>query len=339
MTRLAWLSLFCWEFLCSCQKTPETQANQAPAVVSESSPAQTPQIAEPKSDKPSEKATTHGSEEFPDGNQDSPAPAPSSRKLPESFSCGRHQCMRFSSAREVLVPLLLREKPRVIGFGEAHAPATFQGETTVSRFTQQIFPTFSDGASYLLIEILAPPASGCDEEKKEAQKESDVITEGQSKNNQNEYLKLGTLAREQGVVPDILRASCDDMKRIAAKDGGVLAYMETIGRLFARDITTRLTQTKKGRPFVIGYGGALHNDAQPRAGRESWSYGPAISTKSDGAYLEIDLVIPELIQDTESWRSFPWYDDYQAMPDKSGTLLMQWGKHSYSLFFPQAPTP
>ncbi len=337
MTRLAFLALFCLEFVCSCQKTSETQANQKPAVVSESNKQQPPDTTQVKSDESSNKPTTPRAEEFPTGNQNLPKPI--ARTLPESFRCGEHQCMRFSSAREVLVPLLLREKPRVIGFGEAHAPATFHGETTVSRFTQQIFPTFSDGTSYLLIEILAPPATGCEREKKEAQKESDVITEGQSKNNQNEYLQLGSLAREQGVVPDILRASCDDMKRIASKDGGVLAYMETIGRLFARDITARLAQTKKGRPFVIGYGGALHNDAEPRSGRESWSYGPAISTKADGAYLEIDLVIPELIQDTESWRSFPWYDDYQAMADKSGTLLMQWGTHSYSLFFPQAQTP
>lgn len=248
--------------------------------------------------------------------------------------------MRFSSAREVLVPLLLREKPRVIGFGEAHAPANFRGETTVHRFSTQIFPTFSEGASYLLVELLAPPASGCDAAKKEAQKESDTITEGQSKTNQNEYLQLGTQAREQGVVPDILRASCEDMKNIASKDGGVLAYMDTIGRLFVRDISARLGQTKKARPFVVAYGGALHNDATPRPGREAWSYGPEVTAATDQAYLEVDLIVPELVQDTESWRSFPWYEAYQTLPDKSGTVLMKWGEHSYSLFFsPAAPLP
>jgi hypothetical protein len=247
--------------------------------------------------------------------------------------------MEFDSARDVLVPLLLQEKPRVIGFGEAHAPANFQGASTVKRFSEQILPTFSEGASYLLIEILAPPASGCDEEKKEAQKESDNITQGQSKNNQNEYLTLGTQARHQGVVPDILRASCDDMKQIASPEGGVLAYMETIGRLFGRDIDARLSQTKKGRPFVIAYGGALHNDAAPRAGRESWSYGPNVLEVSQGAYLEIDLVVPELISDSDSWRSFPWYTAYQALPHKEKTLLMKWGENSYTLFFAPASAP
>lgn len=266
-------------------------------------------------------------------------PPPLSKTLPPSFPCGPHECMRFDSARQALLPLVLHAKARVIGFGEAHAPADFKASSTVHRFTEQLLPTISGGSTSLFVELLAPPSQGCSEEKKVAKKESQAITQGQSKNNQNEYLQLGTRCRELGVVPDILRASCEDMKRIAAPDGGVLAYMETIAQLFTQNLKTASTKTKASRPLVLAYGGALHNDASPREGRESWSYGPALLQATGGAYLEVDLIIPELIGDTESWKSFTWYDAYQELDHKQGSVLMKWGKHSYSLFFSPATTP
>lgn len=238
----------------------------------------------------------------------------------------------------------MHEKAQLIGFGEAHAPAHFSGRTTVARFTEEVLPALSTGSSHLMVELLAPPAAGCDAEKEAARKESDAVTQGQSQANQNQYLGLGNRARELGVVPDILRASCADMEQIAAPDGGVLAYMETIARLFAVNLNERLKKTKPGRPLVLAYGGALHNDAQPRPGRESWSYVASVQRQTDARYLELDLLIPELIGDTESWKSFAWYSTYAKL-QKAGlhppgqTLLMKWGQSSYALFFSPAAAP
>lgn len=277
-----------------------------------------------------------GPVDSPKSEKNDPLPIP--KELPESFDCSGHTCYRFAQARQALVPLLLHEKAQLIAFGEAHAPATFRDRTTVKRFTDDLLPTISDGSSHLLLELLLPPEGGCQKEKEAAQKESDQVTEGQAESNQNEYLALGKVAREQGIVPDILRASCDDLARIAAPDGGVFAMMETIATLSAESLKTRLRSTKKGRPMVLAYGGALHNDAVPRSGRESWSYGPALLDDTKGRYLEIDLVIPELIGDSESWQSFAWYDAYQALEDRSGAVLMKWGDKSYTLFFPPSPS-
>lgn len=150
---------------------------------------------------------------------------------------------------------------------------------------------------------------------------------------------MGHIARQLGVVPDILRASCDDLRAIAAPDGGVLAYMETIARLSARDLTHASSRAPSQRPLVLAYGGALHNDAVPRAARATWSFGPALIEATHGRYLEIDLVVPELIADTDSWRAFPWYAAYRsAAPTPSETLLIPWGERSFALIFSPAPS-
>lgn len=230
------------------------------------------------------------------------------------------------------MPLILHHKAQLIALGEAHAPASFHGATTVHRFTHDLLPTIADGASHLLLELLNPPKEGCKEEKAAAQKESEKITQGQSEQNQNEYLTLGAEARKLGVVPDILWTTCEDLTFIASPEGGVVAMMETIAKLSEKTLKEQLRSTRKGRPLVIAYGGALHNDAVPRAGREAWSYGPAMLEDTKGSYLEIDLIVPELISDSESWKSFAWYDAYQALDHKAGAILMKWGDKSYSLF-------
>lgn len=203
----------------------------------------------------------------------------------------------------------------------------------MARFTEQLLPALAPQSSTLLVELLAPPAEGCQEAKEKAQTESDVITQGQSQANQNEYLALGIRSRELGVVPDILRANCEQMRSIASPEGGVLAYMETIASLLSQSIRLRLERAPAERPLVVAYGGALHNDATPRPGRESWSYAADILAATEGAYLEVDLMVPALVGESESWQAFAWYEAYRALDHEEGALLMQWGEHSFSLFF------
>ncbi len=253
--------------------------------------------------------------------------------MPPSFPCGEHQCFLFEESRDALLPLILSRKSQLIAFGEAHKPADYQGDSTVKIFTQQLLPTIAGGASHLLVELLQAPSSGCATEKKKAQKEAKKVTDGQAKSNQNEYLLLGHAALQQGITPDILHASCQDMSAIAAPEGGVITMMETIQRLSEISLKSQLKSLKNGRPLVLAYGGALHNDVEPHAGRETWSYGPSLLKHTNNSYLEIDLIVPELIGDTPGWKSFKWYEAYQELQHSQGALLMKWGEHSYSLFF------
>ena len=108
---------------------------------------------------------------------------------------------------------------------------------------------------------------------------------------------------------------------------------------------TRLTSQKArellqrnesaGSPkMVVAYGGALHNDLVPQKGREEWSYGPELSALTSGKYVEIDLIVPQFIQDTPSWGALPWfpYFDKETHPDK--VTLYQPSPGSYVLIFP-----
>lgn len=270
------------------------------------------------------------------------AQAEASRASP----CAGLTCYAFDTPISALTAVMKAYAPRVISFGEAHTPAEFAGESTVVRFTSQLLPVVAPQSSYLLVELLAPPKEGCQKETAQAQITSDVITESQSKNNQTEYLALGLAARTQQVIPDILRASCEEIRRLRSNEGGILAYMELIAQLFARDVSDLLGRTQPGRPLLLTYGGALHNDAVPRAGRESWSFGPALLDKTQGHYLEVDLIIPELITESETWRAFAWYDAYQAHERSTSgknaaslsasTLVIPWGKHSLALIFPRS---
>lgn len=257
--------------------------------------------------------------------------------------CANLVCYTFDTAALALSAVVRSYAPLVMSFGEAHASREFSGKSTVARFTSELLPVIAPQSSYLLVELLAPPKEGCEQEKAAAQIESDKITETQSQNNQSEYVALGLAAQKQRVIPDILRASCLNLKHIASAEGGVLAYMELIAQLFERDVSSLMGRTKPGRPTLLTYGGALHNDAAPRAERESWSFGPALLDKTQGRYLEVDLIVPELISDSETWRTFAWFDayqDYQSAHSKEkelAALVIPWGEHSVAFIFPQTP--
>ncbi len=254
-------------------------------------------------------------------------------------ACADLHCYAFDSPRSALRAVIDAYAPRIVSFGEAHAPNDYSGKSTVRRFTDDLLPELASSSSFLTVEILAPPKDGCAQAEQQARRESEQITSGQSENNQNEYVALGIAARAAGIRPDILRASCADLRAIAAPQGGVLAYMETIARLFAHDLHTIVPRVSEKRPLVLTYGGALHNDVVPRPGRESWSFAPAALDLAQGRYLEIDLIVPALIRDTDAWTAFAWYDAYRASEKTDATLVIPWGAHSVALIFPSRDLP
>lgn len=263
-----------------------------------------------------------------------PTTEPSSAP-PLPFACANLTCTTFPTASDALAAAL-SEPVGIVGFGEAHAPSDFTARTTVRRFQEELLPALAPRAGRLLVELLVPP-KGCEEQRQQVQTESDAITSGQSKDNQNEYVELGRAARELGVVPDILRPSCRDMQAIADAEVGVLVMMETIATLSVEATREWLAVTNPERRLVILYGGALHNDLSPRDNLETWSYGPRLSELSAGHYVEVDLVVPELVQDTDSWRKFVWYDAVRALAKGHGPTLVQASERSFALVFEATP--
>src|SRR5260221_9623882 len=88
--------------------------------------------------------------------------------------------------------------------------------------------------------------------------------------------------------------------------------------------------------LIVAYGGAMHNDLKPRQGREGFSFGPELARETTDHYVELDLVVPEQIKDSEAWRGLPWYTHYSREKAGSDAYLFSWAPHAYALFFPKS---
>ncbi|MCC6668164.1 MAG: hypothetical protein IT375_30750 [Polyangiaceae bacterium] len=237
------------------------------------------------------------------------------------------------------IAVVLAKKPLVIGIGEAHAQkGTEDVPSTTKRFTEQILPTLQGRASFLAVELMLPNPK-CQKETKQVAKQQKPVTEPQAETNQNEYVVLGKRAKALGIVPDLLRPSCDDLTRITQAGAGDIGIMlETIAKLTRETAVTELGRNKqagKQELMVVAYGGALHNDVAPRPGRETWTYGPDLAKATGDRYLELDLIVPEYIKDTDTWTSLPWFKHYDR--DKLGdkVVLFSPTPTSYVLVFPK----
>jgi hypothetical protein len=260
-------------------------------------------------------------------------PAPLPRE--PGVACGALGCLRFDSPAAAFASLVARE-PRVLAIGESHALAAAPGvESATQRFSTELLPWLEGRASALVVELLLPDPR-CRAAAEHVREEQKVVTEQQAAGNQNEFVTLGHRARALGIEPFPLRPDCDTLARIAgAGPDTVLEMLTAITRLTEATVKRLLARdAEAGRDgMVVAYGGAMHNDLSPRPGREAWSFGPALSAHVKGRYLEVDLIVPEYIKDTEAWRALPWYSAYD--PDRHGrhTVLFNPGEGSYVLIF------
>ncbi len=255
--------------------------------------------------------------------------------------CGALDCELFDSPKAAF-ERVLAENPLVLGVGEAHALEGTEGlRSTTARFTEDLFPLVAESSSDIVLELMQPDASciKTTEQVKEKQKE---VTTGQAQSNQNEFLTLGNRAKDTGVRPHILYPSCEQYQRIVdAGQDFVFVSLETIAMLtdqLAKKILER-NDKQAVQKTVLLYGGAVHNDAQPREGRERWSYGPSLNAYTKGRYVEVDLIVREYIKDTPPWQSLSWYPHFDRNAHTDRTVLFRPAENSFVLIFPASPTP
>lgn len=232
-------------------------------------------------------------------------------------------------------------KPLVLGIGEAHAQKGSEAlASTTARFTQQILPWLAPKSSDIVIELMEPDRK-CLKAAEKVREEQKPVTQEQAGDNQNEFIALGTQAKERGVQPHVLYPSCEQFDRIVnAGPDSVFVMLDTIALLTEQKAKAILVRNYKAKDprMVLLYGGAAHNDVAPRAGRESWSYAKNLQTFTKQRYVEIDLIVREYIKDTEVWQQLPWYPhfDKAAHPDKF--VLYNPTPASYVLIFPASDT-
>ncbi len=254
--------------------------------------------------------------------------------------CGALECRRFGDAASALEHVLAAG-PLALGIGEAHAQAGSGGiQTTAARFSEQLLPLLAGRASHIIVELLRPNPA-CTAAARPLEQAQKPVIQGQSKNNQNEYVQIGVRARALGVEPFLLTPSCEEFQAIgAAGEDAIPVTLATIAQITTRMVKGALLQNRKaGRErIVLAYGGALHNDLGGTAElpEASFRYGDELNRFTGGRYIALDLIVRELIKDNAAWRALPWYAAFDPHLHPDSYIVLRTSPQSYVLFFPGA---
>lgn len=205
-----------------------------------------------------------------------------------------------------------------------------------ARFRRELLPLLAPSAQALVVEAWQPSRCDARVEAKVAQKNREV-TQNQAPTNVNEYLALAQDAKALGVVPFPLRPSCEESARVAdAGADDLLVLLETVTQVAQRTIEAALAKSSPDKR-VLSYGGALHNDLEPTTERAAWSFGPALAGATHDAFVEVDLVVPEFIKDSDVWNNLAWRSQYERERDGAHVQLLSRGTRSFVIVFAQTP--
>jgi hypothetical protein len=259
---------------------------------------------------------------------------------PAARPCGALDCLAFATS-EAAFEYVLGSSPRVLAVGEAHAQEGAPGiHSSTRRFAEQLLPLLAGKSKHIVIELLVANckrATVASVAKKQA-----PLIEHQAKSNQNEFLVLGKVAQRLGIEPQALSPDCAEYESvIAAGDDAVARLLELIAETTTKAVEALLAKPQSPSEIVLTYGGALHNDLYPRPGQEAWSFGPKLAEDSQGRYVELDLIVPEFVKDSEAWRNLPWYQAFDREHLSDEALLYRPAPNSFVLIFPKtsaAPT-
>ncbi|HYQ04212.1 MAG TPA: hypothetical protein VER96_36320 [Polyangiaceae bacterium] len=267
----------------------------------------------------------------------SPSPAPSSPSdtpPPAGRPCGKVDCLAFATPQAAF-EYVLSSKPRVLALGEAHAQAGTTGiQSSTRRFAEQLMPLLAGKAKHIVIELLVANCSAKTVER--TAKTQAPVTEHQAKGNQNEFLTLGKVAQRMNIEPQALAPSCAEYDAAAAEgEDGVARLLTLVAQQTESSVEALLAKPETSGEPILTYGGALHNDLSPRPGQESWSFGPQLARATHDRYIELDLIVPEFVKDTDAWRTMPWFPAFDREHLSDETLLYRPSANSYALIFPK----
>lgn len=254
---------------------------------------------------------------------------------PSDPACGELACETFPSAAAAFARVLA-DDPRVLAVGESHAWTGDTGDSPSRRFVDALLPLLEGRARALVVELWVADGS-C---RARAPREVAAVTakqrevgENQAPKSQSDFLALYEGARRHGLRARLLVPPCETYGAIAdAGPRDVDTMLTMIADVTARDVSALLAEHPDGT--IVTYGGAMHNDLAPRPGHARWSFGPRLAAATAGRYVELDLVVPENVHDTDATRAQPWYAHYRRAAQGARALLLHVRPGSYALVFP-----
>lgn len=232
---------------------------------------------------------------------------------------------------------ILASRPRVLGIGELHqTSATAAVKSTLRRFSDEALAVLSPRATDLLVETwIREGRCGATEARVN---QGVTIDTDRPAATEDELTALARRARAADIEPHALTMSCADYESVQDRDGGIDydVFLELIGsRLGDRALELHRSRPAGERGTIVVYGGALHNDLYPAELLQAWSYGPALSRALDSSYVELDLLIPEMIDARDSSAAEDWHPIYRAHAPDDGVLLIERRPRSFVLILPR----
>ena len=277
-------------------------------------------------------APTHAAPSLPATASAAPASVAPIAAAPRP--CGAFDCLAFTTP-EAAFEYVLRTDPRVLAIGEAHAQDGAPGvRSSTRRFAERLLPLLSGKSQHIVIELLL---ANCKQQTLTGVTQAQApVTEHQAQSNQSEFLTLGKYAQRLGIEPQALNPSCAEYDAVLATgEDSVAGLLALVAEQTRKSVEALLLDPKSASGVILSYGGALHNDLEPRPGQEGWSFGPQLAAASHGRYVELDLIVPEFVKDSEAWRKLPWFSAFDREHLVSETLLYQPSPRSFALIFPK----
>jgi hypothetical protein len=263
--------------------------------------------------------------------------APQKKADPSHPGCGEMACTLFTSEAKAFAAVL-EAHPSILAIGEVHQTnATSKIRSAIKRFTESMLPLLKHKASDLIAETWVAEGK-CGEEEEQAVADIRETTERPAET-EDEVLTLLKKVRALQILPHILAVPCEEYRRLLDEkrelDSEKLLELVTgLMRDKARLLFEK-NQRHGSKRIVVIYGGAIHNDAQPREGLESFSFGHDLDAATDGRYVELDLIVPELIAGDDEYKKEPWYPELERNVSTSKALLIRVRPTSFVIVFPK----
>ncbi len=244
---------------------------------------------------------------------------------------------QFPTAAEALAEIVRETKPRAIGFGEFHQQTkTANILSALERFSGSMLPVLSGKTSDLIVETWVAKGA-CGKEEKKVLKQVDKVTERPAET-ENETIRLLKRAKSLGIQPHILEVQCEDYEKVQDPDGGLdyLALLELVARRLKEKGKAALAYRAgkgAGEKIVALYGGAIHNDATPVEMWRSVSFAPDIKEAAGDKYVEVDIYVPEFIENSNIVSGEPWFPLFKEMVSPEKALLIKLDERSFIIVF------
>ncbi len=259
--------------------------------------------------------------------------APSaSAPRPKFTTCGAMECRAYDDLATAF-EATLEAKPLVVAVGEAHPKKGLEAiDTSAKRFTLDVLPKLEGRTSELLLELMAP-AQGCEQAKKETNKQLGKIAKNQAAEAPNEYVVLGKAAEKRGIKVSQLHPSCKQLSEIATSKSPPLTVLQTITALISRDASQAVSTKTDDKMFVI-FGGAFHTEPEPPEERAEFSFAAPVAKAAKGRYVSVHLFVRDYID--QSWDIWQWYPQFKAEENRDKYVVLHPKPQHYVIITPAA---